>query len=101
LEYLVDPLGVDVKLPRFFWTPRFEGRGQKQTAFQILMSAMPACAQGDIWDSGKTVSPEFTQVVYGGPALQSGKSYYWKVRPGIRTAKPARGASRPASTWGF
>ena len=80
LEYLVDPLGVDVKLPRFFWTPRFEGRGQKQTAFQILMSAMPACAQGDIWDSGKTVSPEFTQVVYGGPALQSGKSYYWKVR---------------------
>jgi hypothetical protein len=22
LEYLSDPLGVDVRLPRFFWTPR-------------------------------------------------------------------------------
>ena len=80
LEYLADPLGVDVARPRFFWAPRFEGRGQAQTAYQILLSADPACAQGDVWDSGKTASPEFTQVVYGGPALQSGKIYYWKVR---------------------
>jgi len=80
LEYLVDPLGVDVRWPRFFWTPRFEGRGQKQTAYQILVSAAAACGQGDVWDNGKTASPDFTQVVYGGPALQSGRTYYWKVR---------------------
>ncbi len=96
LEYLVDPLGVDVAQPRFFWTPRFEGRGQKQTAYQIVVSAGPACVQGDVWDSEKTASQEFTQVVYGGPALRSGKTYFWKVRAWDKDgqAGPWSGAAR-------
>jgi alpha-L-rhamnosidase len=79
-EYLVDPLGIDVREPRLFWVPVHPERGQKQTAYQVLVSRDPACAKGEVWDSGKVASSEFTQVVYRGKVLVSDATYYWKVR---------------------
>ena len=79
-EYLTDPLGVDVRSPRFFWTPEHEARGQSQSAFEVLVSSSPECLKGDLWDSGKTSSPDFTQVVYRGKPLASDALYFWKVR---------------------
>jgi len=79
-EYLTDPEGIDVTKPRFFWVPGHTARGEKQTAYQILVSSDPLCAKGEMWDSGKVSSPEFTQVVYGGAPLRSCADYYWKVR---------------------
>src|SRR5450830_1349212 len=58
-EYLANPLGVDVKLPRFYWIPRHPGRGQAQTAYQLLVSTNPGCEKGDVWDSGKVASAAF------------------------------------------
>ena len=82
-EYLRDPLGIDVKQPRFSWVLEHSQRGEKQTAYQLLVATRPellARDQGDAWDSGKISSEHSTQVVYGGKGLESGGSYYWKVR---------------------
>ncbi|OGD15265.1 MAG: hypothetical protein A2V76_08205 [Candidatus Aminicenantes bacterium RBG_16_63_14] len=79
-EYLENPMGVDVPKPRFFWVLGHTERGQVQSACQILVSSDPKAAAGDIWDSGKVSSTKSAQVVFAGKPLESGKSYYWKVR---------------------
>jgi len=82
-EYLSNPLGIDVRQPRFAWVLDHTARGQRQTAYQILVATQPGLLdqeKGDQWDSGKVVSEDSTQVVYGGKPLESGAAYYWKVR---------------------
>jgi alpha-L-rhamnosidase len=79
-EYLENPLGVDVRQPRFFWVLEHTERGQAQSAYQIIVSTDPAFSSGDLWDSGKVVSAKSTQVAYAGKALESGKTYHWKVK---------------------
>src|SRR5580692_9810678 len=81
-EYLTDPLGIDVVEPRFAWIPNHTQRGQAQTAYQVLVSNSAEALnhnRGDAWDSGKINSSDPIQVVYRGLALQSGRTYYWKV----------------------
>jgi len=78
-EYLDNPVGIDVRQPRFFWVLGHTERGQAQSAYRVLVSADPALAAGDVWDSGKVASARSTQVVFGGGALESGKTYFWKV----------------------
>lgn len=80
VEYLVDPMGVDVTRPRLSWKLEHPERGQQQTAYQVLVSLEPAVASGEVWDSGRVASPESVHVVYGGKPLMSGRTYYWKVR---------------------
>lgn len=82
-EYLSNPLGIDVRQPRFSWVLHHTERGEKQSAYQILVATKPALLerdQGDQWDSGKVTSDDSAQVVYGGKSLESGRTYYWKVR---------------------
>ena len=79
-EYLENPMGVDVKQPRFFWVLDHTERGQAQSAYRVMVSSDPAVSSGDIWDSGKVASAKSTQVVYAGKAMESGKTYYWKVK---------------------
>ena len=82
-EYLSNPVGIDVRQPRFAWVLAHTERGQKQSAYQVLVATRPellAQAQGDQWDPGKVSSHQSTQVVYGGKPLESGRTYYWKVR---------------------
>src|SRR5512138_3174988 len=61
-EYLQNPMGVDVRAPRFFWTLDHSERGQRQAACQVIVSTDPAAAAGDAWDSGKVASPASIQV---------------------------------------
>jgi len=82
-EYLPEPLGVDTPQPRFSWVLEHSERGEKQTAYQVLVATEADALghdSGEQWDSGKVPSEEFTQVVYGGKALESGRTYFWKVR---------------------
>jgi len=79
-EYLENPMGVDVPKPRLFWVFEHAERGQVQSAYQILVSTDPKAGAGDIWDSGKVASAKSTQVVFAGKSLESGKTYFWKVR---------------------
>ncbi len=82
-EYLVNPLGIDAAQPRFSWMLPLAGRGENQSAYEILVASSRAAldrGQGDEWDSGKVASPRFSQIAYAGKPLESGRTYYWEVR---------------------
>lgn len=81
-EYLVNPVGVDVPNPRFFWKLESPRRGDHQTAYQLLIESQHSGGKGatPVWDSQKTTSPKSTFVRYGGPRLCSGERYTWRVR---------------------
>ena len=80
VEYLKNPLGVDVLRPRFSWIPTHAERGEKQTAYQILVSKTPEVKTGEVWDSGRVESSQSVNVPYGGLPLAGRQRYYWKVR---------------------
>ncbi len=100
-EYLVDPAGVDVKQPRFFWTLEHSERGQKQSAYQIIVSTQPSAEKGDMWDSGKVASGYSTQVLYSGAPLSSDKTYYWKVLTWDKDGAPSAFSNRARFDTGF
>ncbi|WP_200269239.1 glycoside hydrolase family 78 protein [Luteolibacter pohnpeiensis] len=98
-ESLENPIGLDVEHPRFSWVDSATERGQKQSAYQILVSssaAKLAANQADIWNSGKVSSDVTTNVPYEGRTLTSGQMGYWKVRVWDANGKPA-GVSEPAT----
>ncbi len=83
LEYLVEPLGIDERKPRFSWELDDERRGVQQSAYRLLVASSPeelAGDKGSLWDSGKVPSRDTCQVLYAGAELQSWHSYFWKVQ---------------------
>src|SRR5580704_13073317 len=91
-EYLHEPLGVDTLRPRLSWQLAATGRGQAQTAYQILVASSPrwlARHQGDLWNSRRVKSSQSVQIPYAGQRLQSSQRYYWKVRTWDRAGKPS------------
>lgn len=82
-EYRVNPLGIDVFKPRLSWIMESNQRGQKQRAYQILVSDSEEQLkqnEGQLWDSGKVKSEQSNQVVYEGQPLKPRMRCYWKVR---------------------
>jgi len=80
-EYKVDPIGIDARRPRLSWELRADGRGVMQSAYQIRVAESEAGLTADpLWDTGRVDSDRSIQVAYGGPALVSGRRYYWQVR---------------------
>ncbi len=94
-EYLTDPLGVDHQYPRFSWklVDSRKTRGQKQTAYQIIVKAdSPAEAKTkiDLWDSGKVNSSTSVNIVYAGTKLTSNQNCYWRVRVWDKDGTPSK-----------
>src|SRR3974390_1751132 len=90
-EYLTNPLGLDAASPRFSWILTSDERGEKQTAFQILVASSVKKLKadtGDLWDSGKVDSDETSQIAYAGKPLVSRESCFWKVRAWDRNGHP-------------
>ena len=82
-EYLTDPLGIDVLHPRLSWTLTAHQRGQRQTAYQILVASTAPrllARQADVWESGRVPTSQSAHVVYGGPPLRSAHRYWWALR---------------------
>jgi alpha-L-rhamnosidase len=85
-EWLVDPLGIDVRAPRFSWEVASEPadlRDKLQTAYQVLVADAPEALElerGTAWDSGKVASTATSHVVYAGAPLESRARLWWKVR---------------------
>ena len=82
-EYRENPMGIDVTAPRLSWIVESSQRGQKQTAYHVLVAGDLANLrqdQGELWDSGKVESDETVAIVYGGKPLRSHQRCYWKVR---------------------
>jgi alpha-L-rhamnosidase len=99
-EYAVDPLGIDVPRPRLFWQVESADRGERQTAWQVLVASSRealAADRGDLWDSGRVESAETTHIRYAGAGLASSQALHWKVRVWDREGRPSAW-SAPA-TW--
>jgi alpha-L-rhamnosidase len=97
-EYLVDPLGIDVRAPRLSWIVESAARAQKQTAYQVLVAGDRESLdrdQGDLWDSGRVDSNKTAAIIYAGRPLRTHQPCHWKVRVWDKDGKPS-GWSRPA-----
>jgi alpha-L-rhamnosidase len=81
-EYKVDPAGIDVRKPRLSWELVSAEKGILQTSYEVRVAASEAeLARGKVlWDSGTQASDASIQVEYAGPAVASGKIYFWQVR---------------------
>lgn len=94
-EYLVNPLGLDVAVPRLSWEFQAgpdSARGTRQTAWQLLVASRAALlreGQADLWDSGKIVSEETIGLEYAGRKLRSGERCHWKVRVWNQAGQPS------------
>ena len=97
-EHLTNPLGLDIAQPRLSWIVESGRRGQRQTAYQVLVAGSAdalAADRGDLWDSGKVATGRSLGVAYGGRALASGERAWWKVRVWDADGRPS-GYSEPA-----
>jgi alpha-L-rhamnosidase len=83
IEYLEQPLGIDVAAPRLGWILTASGRrGAMQTAYRLLAASSIELLnqdKGDLWDSGVVASDESQHIPYSGTELQSEQQVYWKV----------------------
>lgn len=84
-EYRNNPLGIDDTTPRLSWKliETNKTRGQKQTAYQILVASSLENLDnniGDAWNSGEVISNQSVNVIYNGNKLLSAKQYFWKVK---------------------
>ncbi|TAE74753.1 MAG: hypothetical protein EAZ65_02735 [Verrucomicrobia bacterium] len=102
-EASTNPLGIDQPRPGLGWKLASDAPGATQSAYQIEVSG--------VWDSGKVTSDASVAIRYGGPALESDRTYNWRVRvwdgagrpsPWSATARWTTGKLRPAdwsATW--
>jgi alpha-L-rhamnosidase len=82
-EAMQEPLGIDITAPRLSWQLQDSRRSARQTGYEIRVANSPeSLAQNyaDIWDSGRVNSDQSVNVLYGGPAVESRRRYYWQVR---------------------
>ncbi|MCL5019152.1 MAG: glycoside hydrolase family 78 protein, partial [Patescibacteria group bacterium] len=78
--------------PRLSWILNSDQRGQRQSAYHILVSSSKENLQtdkGDLWDSGKIDSDQSIHILYSGKELKSRMHCYWKVRIWDKEGKPS------------
>ncbi|MCX6215035.1 alpha-L-rhamnosidase [Spirosoma sp.] len=98
-EYKQNPV-VDVDKPRLSWELTATGRGQLQTAYQILVASSTAllnAEKADLWNSAKVTGNTTNQIEYAGKTLPSRTICYWKVRSWDKSGQP--GPWSAVATW--
>lgn len=91
-EYKPNPLGIDARRPALMWKLRATGRGARQTAYHVqVASSRDALEAGEglLWDTGRVESDRSVHVTYGGPPVESGRRYYWRVRVWDESGTPS------------
>lgn len=82
-EYLINPVGIDTKSPRFSWKLKANGNNISQKSYQILVASEAEKLDkdiGDLWDTKIVKSDESTQIIYKGQKLNSRQKLFWKVK---------------------
>jgi len=82
-EYLINPIGIDRKNPRFSWILAHDERNQYQSAYRIIVCSNEESSineDGDMWDSGRINSDKQTNVNYDGKSLESDQCYFWRIK---------------------
>jgi len=77
-EYASSPINIETSKPRFSWIISSKINGQKQTAYQILVSKREDMSN-PIWNSKKVKSSLANQIIYNGEKLESNSKYFWKA----------------------
>ncbi|HYS97679.1 MAG TPA: alpha-L-rhamnosidase, partial [Candidatus Dormibacteraeota bacterium] len=83
VEYLTNPIGIDVVQPRLSWRIASTRRNTMQAAYQIQVAgseASLAAGANLLWDSGRVTSDASVFLDYAGPPGTSRTRYYWRVR---------------------
>ncbi len=75
-ENLSNPMGLDVKMPRFTWQLVSSNRNVMQTAYEIKVTK----DKTTVWATGKIASEQSVLVPYAGSPLESNQRYTWQVR---------------------
>jgi len=80
VEYMKNPIGIGVRVPRFSWMLFGSGRGIKQGGYQIQVFEGDPLFQSMIWDSGRMSSEQSVHIRYDGASLKSRQTYHFRVR---------------------
>jgi len=107
LEYLKNPLGIDVQKPRFSWELSGDEQNKAQSAYRILVATDSTALDAGknlVWDSRKTKSRATNQIFYAGKTLAPNTLYYWTVEvwdekgKSLGRSEIARFLTAPAAT---
>jgi len=82
-EYMANPLGIDIAVPRLGWNFTSNGKNQFQSAYEIIVSDQLTGINkgtGNEWSTGKVISTENIQLAYAGKPLRPFTRYYWRVK---------------------
>ena len=82
-ENIQNPLGMDSYHPRLSWQLTASGKGQFQSAYEIILSDNKSSIdqnKGNLWLSGKVVSIQNKQIGLNEIELKPFTRYYWRVR---------------------
>ena len=92
VEYAANPMTVEAEHPCFSWEMQTDPsrRGEKQTAYQIVVSNE---AGEEVWNTGKVKSDVSLHVRYAGQALQPATRYTWELTVWDGKNKKNRAAS--------
>lgn len=71
VEYLTDPVGIDVRVPRFSWAVAHTSRAQTQIAYRVLVELRGQGSTELVWDSGRVVSSRSVNIEYSGVNLRA------------------------------
>lgn len=96
-ENRANPIDIDTARPGLSWTLASDTRGDRQTAYQVLIASSADLLRqnkGDIWDSGRVDSADALQI--STPALPGRTAFVWKARVWNLAGQPTAW-SEPAS----
>tara|TARA_R110002050_G_scaffold113787_3_gene228871 strand:+ start:18938 stop:21682 length:2745 start_codon:yes stop_codon:yes gene_type:complete len=82
-ENRTNPSGVNLRDIVFSWELESDEKSVFQAAYQLVISSSEEELKAnnfDVFDSGIIKSSQSIQVEYKGKVLQSGNTYYWKVK---------------------
>lgn len=81
VEFVENPIGLDITNPSFSWKLASDKENIKQYAYrvQVYEQSMPGETEKIVWDSGFVQSNHTTDIIYKGEPLQSHKSYGYTV----------------------
>jgi alpha-L-rhamnosidase len=85
-----NPLAIDRDLTSFTWMSKDANRGERQTAYQIVVFESPSSTPAVWWDSGKVDSDKSASVKYAGKPLPAATRFWWKVRVWDQTGHASR-----------
>ncbi|GHV58465.1 hydrolase [Bacteroidia bacterium] len=75
-EMMQNPPAIETAQPRFGWKLLSDVQGDRQTAYQIVVSS----SKGMVWNSGKILSNQSQFIVFQGGKLHPAISYRWQVK---------------------